>query len=202
MEITLTYLFGILALTSSFMVLLSAHAVHSIYFLILTFFSTYWILVIFEVDYLATLFIIVYVGAIAMLFLFIVMMINIRKKSINQYFFKDYIYRFFVILLLIIESWLIYQDSFLKSVKNWENFFVFENIDHIHIYSHNVNNINSISYHLYTYYSIAFILLGFLLLISMVGAIVLTLNKNEMDFRKQNINKRKIKSRFVISNKK
>ena len=73
---------------NNFFVYFSMNPVHSVLFLILAFVNASFILILFQIEFLALLFIIVYVGAIAVLFLFIVMMLNIKKVRINSSFFN------------------------------------------------------------------------------------------------------------------
>jgi NADH-quinone oxidoreductase subunit J len=80
-ELVLFYLFSSLAVISSLMVIRSENPVHSVLFLILAFFNASGLLLLLEVEFLAMLFIIVYVGAVAVLFLFVVMMLNIKVSQ-------------------------------------------------------------------------------------------------------------------------
>ncbi|MBS0186149.1 MAG: NADH-quinone oxidoreductase subunit J [Proteobacteria bacterium] len=80
----MTTVFGTIAIISSLMVITEKNTVHSVFYLVMSFVNTAIILIITGVDYLGLLIIIVYVGAIAILFLFVVMMINIKSEEINR----------------------------------------------------------------------------------------------------------------------
>ena len=80
-ELILFYLFSSLTAISSLMVIRSENPVHSVLFLILAFFNSAGLLLLLEVEFLAMLLVIVYVGAVAVLFLFVVMMLNIKASN-------------------------------------------------------------------------------------------------------------------------
>jgi NADH-quinone oxidoreductase subunit J len=88
-EVLLFYIFGSLALVSGGLVVSARNPMHSILFLVLVFCNSAGLLLLLETEFLAMLFLIVYVGAIAILFLFVVMMLNVRvtelKESILRY---------------------------------------------------------------------------------------------------------------------
>jgi NADH-quinone oxidoreductase subunit J len=80
----MTLIFGTIAVLSALMVITDKNTIHSVFYLVLSFVNSSIILLIWGVDYLGLLLIIVYVGAIAILFLFFVMMINIKNEDINR----------------------------------------------------------------------------------------------------------------------
>jgi NADH-quinone oxidoreductase subunit J len=80
----MTLIFGTIAVLSALMVITDKNTIHSVFYLVLSFVNSSIILLIWGVDYLGLLLIIVYVGAIAILFLFVVMMINIKNEDINR----------------------------------------------------------------------------------------------------------------------
>ena len=77
---TLFYIFALLAIISSIMVIRSKNPVHSVLFLILVFCNSSGLLLLLDLDFFAMIFLVVYVGAIAVLFLFVVMMLDIRLQ--------------------------------------------------------------------------------------------------------------------------
>ncbi len=81
---TLFYLFSSLALLSAIMVIQSSNPVHSVLFLILVFLNSAGLLLLLGLDFFAMLFLVVYVGAIAVLFLFVVMMLNVKSAEISE----------------------------------------------------------------------------------------------------------------------
>ena len=80
----LFYLFSSLTLVSGILVIQARNPVHSVLFLILVFFNAAGLLVLINLDFFAMIFLVVYVGAIAVLFLFVVMMLNIKLAEINE----------------------------------------------------------------------------------------------------------------------
>lgn len=83
-EIFLFYIFSSIALVSGIMVIRSRNPVHSVLFLILVFCNAAGLLILLDLDFFAMIFLVVYVGAIAVLFLFVVMMLNIKLTEINE----------------------------------------------------------------------------------------------------------------------
>lgn len=159
---------------NNFFVYFSMNPVHSVLFLILAFINASFILILFQIEFLAMLFIIVYVGAIAVLFLFIVMMLNIKKVRINSSFFNRSLFLSVLVSLF-----------FFLQFHKFFNFFRDDN--DISKYNYNMVSTDHFSdillfgQSLYNYNLVIVLLSGLLLLVAMVGAIVLTL-----DFRATN----------------
>ena len=80
----LFYIFSSFALVSGIMVIQARNPVHSVLFLILVFFNSAGLLLLLGLDFFALIFLVVYVGAIAVLFLFVIMMLNIKLAEINE----------------------------------------------------------------------------------------------------------------------
>lgn len=174
--------FTSLLLLSSVFVLISKNPVHSVLFLILCFCNASGILFLFNAEFLGLIFIIVYVGAIAILFLFVVMMLNVKVYSSRNLFY-------YVPLLLLLGFILLLQVYLIleKTVSN-SNFWTTNLPYNFENYLDNLNSIDVLGQGLYNYYLSCFLLAGLILLVAMVGAIVLTLNfssqrKNELPSR-------------------
>nr|AVK39577.1 NADH dehydrogenase subunit 6 [Sheathia arcuata] len=173
-ELYLFYLFSSFALISAIMVISLANAVHSVLFLITVFCNIIGILLLLGAEFLAFLLLIVYVGAIAVLFLFVIMMLNIKVKS-NELNTLP-----FLILTLLLSSIFIWQ--FLVSIStNFENGNNISRLTYLWINwfnkSSTLNNTEIIGHVLYTNYSFVFLISSFILLISMIGTIVLTMHQ-------------------------
>jgi NADH-quinone oxidoreductase subunit J len=176
--ITLHYFFNFLLLLSSIFVFISKNPVHSVLFLILTFCNAAGILFLFNAEFLGLVFIIVYVGAIAVLFLFVVMMLNVKIYSSDEFYYLP-----FILLggfVLIVQVFLVLEKTFSNSTF-WVSSlnFTFDN------YLDNLTSIDVLGQSLYNYYLLGFLLAGLVLLVAMIGAITLTLNfqnqrKNEL----------------------
>jgi NADH-quinone oxidoreductase subunit J len=164
-----------LLLSFGFLVLISTNPVHSVLFLILSFCCAAIILVLFGLDFLASLFIIIYVGAIAVLFLFVVMMLNVKLYEHTSFTQSALI--IITIFLTFFQSLFILNELFYGEVT-FLNSFNFDTLYSIDIFGQV----------LYNYFSICFLLAGLILLVAMIGAIALTLTfksnrKNELVFR-------------------
>ena len=163
------YTFSFIAIVSAIMVTVSKNTVHSVFFLILDFISISCLFIMIGAEFLGMIMLIVYVGAVAVLFLFVVMMLNVAQQK-NQWFSaKDsskHIPMGLVIstviffeLIIVIGGWK-FKPDLLSSMSL--------TIDQ------NVSNTHSIGYVLYTDYIHIFQLSGMILLVAMIGAIVLT----------------------------
>lgn len=175
---TLFYFFASLALVSGVMVIQARNSVHSVLFLILVFFNVAGLLILLGLDFFAMIFLVVYVGAIAVLFLFVVMMLNIKLAEMNE---KRLRYLpiggllgmiFLFEICLIVDNDLIPQSPSSSGLLYSEPCFI--------TYSsliESVTSIESVGLILYTYYCYFFILASLILLVAMIGAIVLTMHK-------------------------
>lgn len=178
------FLIKYLIIFSAIMVVISTNAIYSVFFLILLFINVAILTVALGVEFIGITFIIVYVGAIAVLFLFVVMMLNVNQSEINLNSPSFFLYFFLSFILLIFlssyltnslyggfgfHSLMAVNDSSLTifysfKYQNWADF-IFK-----------ADNISVLGTLLYTYYFHLFILAGFVLLLAMVSSIVLTLN--------------------------
>jgi NADH-quinone oxidoreductase subunit J len=160
-------LFGSGLLVSS-----AINPVESVLFLILTFCNAAAILFIFNTEFLGLIFVIIYVGAIAVLFLFVIMMLNVKiqdQQSLSFSIFKSsYVIRFFSVYLIFILIFLVYKSIFSDYKLIIDTSTSILNFD-------SLNNIDVLGQFLYNYFLVSFLLAGLILLIALVGAIVLTL---------------------------
>ena len=167
--ISLHYFFITILLLSSLFVLISQNHVHSVLFLILAFCNASGILFLFNAEFLGLVFIIIYVGAIAILFLFVVMMLNVKVYSSSNSFYLPFLSLGGLILML--QTFLVLEKVFSNSTFWTTNLpYNFNN------YLDNLTSIDVLGQSLYNYYLVCFLLAGLILLVAMVGAIVLTLN--------------------------
>nr|YP_010199793.1 NADH dehydrogenase subunit 6 [Gracilaria ornata]UAD89751.1 NADH dehydrogenase subunit 6 [Gracilaria ornata] len=180
-DIFLFITFSVFALIASIMVINSSNAVHSVLFLILVFCNVAGLLLLFGAEFLSFMLLIVYVGAIAVLFLFVVMMLNIKKMSKKQDFFSIVpigLIIFFILFTQLSEIFNVFNVFHLKQNNLIWISWIIEN--------QNITNIQVIGNVLYTKYCFLFILSGLILLVAMIGAIVLTMHQRT-DVRKQKI---------------
>lgn len=166
------YLFSTVILLSSLMVISAKNPVHSVLFLILSFLNAAGIFVILHAEFLAMILIIVYVGAVAVLFLFVVMMLDIKssisKENILQYMPIGLLVGLVFIAELVIV--LINTKLDLTSIQ------ILSNPMSNFVGQSNTEAIGSV---LYTNYILYFQLSGIILLVAMIGSIVLTLRERE-----------------------
>ena len=162
--------FSFLSIVSSFCVILSKNPLHSVIFLIFVFCNVVLILLLQGIDFLAMVFLIVYIGAIAVLFLFVVYMLNIKLIEINelnwQYLFGLFLSLFFFSFFLF--SFLNTQNFDFYNFETNFNFFIWLNV------FFDIQNLRILALILYLDYYIVFIIIGLILLVAMLGAIVLT----------------------------
>jgi NADH-quinone oxidoreductase subunit J len=166
------YTFSIIAVVSAIMVTVSKNTVHSVFFLILDFISISCLFIMIGAEFLGMIMLIVYVGAVAVLFLFVVMMLNVAQQK-NQWFASQESSGhipvgliistiIFFELIIVIGGWKYKPDLF--DINNSLNNF-------------SVSNTHSLGQVLYTDYIHVFQLSGMILLVAMIGAIVLTFRK-------------------------
>ena len=166
------YSFSIIAIISAIMVTVSKNTVHSVFFLILDFISISCLFIMIGAEFLGMIMLIVYVGAVAVLFLFVVMMLNVAQQK-NQWFASQESSRhipvgliistiIFFELIIVIGGWKYKPELF--DLNNSANNF-------------SVSNTHSLGQVLYTDYIHVFQLSGMILLVAMIGAIVLTFRK-------------------------
>ena len=166
------YTFSLIAIISSIMVIASKNTVHSVFFLILDFITISCLFIMIGAEFLGMIMLIVYVGAVAVLFLFVVMMLNVAQQK-NQWFVSTSdnthipigllisVVIFFE-LVIVVGGWK-YKPDLLSSISVEIN--------------QNITNTHSIGNILYTDYIHLFQLSGMILLVAMIGAIVLTYRK-------------------------
>ena len=166
------YTFSIIAIVSAIMVTASKNTVHSVFFLILDFISISCLFIMIGAEFLGMIMLIVYVGAVAVLFLFVVMMLNVAQQK-NQWFSSEENSKHIPVGLII--STLIFVELIIV-VGGWKykpDLFDINNSIEIN----NVSNTHSLGQVLYTDYIHVFQISGMILLVAMIGAIVLTFRK-------------------------
>ena len=168
------YFFSTIAVFAAMMVIVSRNTVYSVFFLILVFISIAILFIMIGAEFLGMIMLIVYVGAVAVLFLFVVMMLNITEQLIKPSSRKGLINNIsvgsivgviiFLELLVVVGGWK-YKGTFVPlSVINL-------NLD--------ISNTHALGNILYTDYIHLFQISGMILLIAMIGAITLTFSRRE-----------------------
>ena len=168
------YFFSLIAIISAFMVTVSKNTVHSVFFLILDFISISCLFIMIGAEFLGMIMLIVYVGAVAVLFLFVVMMLNVSLQT-NKWFKTTNLNKHIPIGLLV--SLIIFFELIVV-VGGWKyKPELLETSEFLNISE--TTNTHSLGSVLYTDYIHLFQLSGMILLVAMIGAIVLTFRKRE-----------------------
>jgi NADH-quinone oxidoreductase subunit J len=175
------YLFSIVTVASAFMVIASRNPVHSVLFLILAFVNAAGLFLLMGAEFLAMILVVVYVGAVAVLFLFVVMMLDVDFAELREGFLQ-YLpigaligVIFLIELILVVGTWAI--DPNLVRVPAA----AIPPADQ-------VTNTAALGRVLYTHYFFAFQAAGLILLVAMIGAIVLTL-RERVGVKRQDISR-------------
>ena len=168
------YVFSTIAIISAIMVTVSKNTVHSVFFLILDFISISCLFIMIGAEFLGMIMLIVYVGAVAVLFLFVVMMLNVAQQK-NQWFSSEESSRHIPIGLII--STIIFFELIIV-VGGWKY------KPELLVNTNSINkgitsNTHSLGQVLYTDYIHVFQISGMVLLVAMIGAIVLTFRQRE-----------------------
>jgi NADH-quinone oxidoreductase subunit J len=177
-------LFSSFLILSALMVVLSKHPVFSLLFLVGCFIFSSYLLFLLECEFLALLFIVIYVGAIAVLFLFAIMMLESKSINLNKNITK-YVpvgIFFFIFLLLLLKEYVYYFDNnllansfYVNPYQNWCD--LIDSITDVEVYGQV----------LYSYFVLHLLIAGFILLLVLVGVVYLTNNFNNDQILEQSI---------------
>ena len=170
------YLLAFVAIAAAFMVVAARNPVHSVMYLILTFFSAAGLFILMGAEFLALLLVMVYVGAVAVLFLFVVMMLDVDFVEMKQGFLSYLPIGALVAIVLLLEMIMVGAAYVAGETKT------------VAVRAADVSNLEAFGQVLYTDYAGIFEAAGFVLLVAMIGAIVLTLRERE-GVRKQDATK-------------
>jgi len=177
--------FLFLMVLNSIMVISSQNSIHSVLFLVLNFVVAAGILLLLEREFMALIFLIIYVGAISVLFIFVVMMLDIKITGDRKDFIKYFPIGSLISILFLFEMVYVifgcfkenpYKTSFYDSFyTNW-----FTNLD-------TLNDIESLGQIIYTHFVIQFLVAGLILLLSVIAAVALTKNIRVNQPKKQSL---------------
>ena len=168
------YLFAVLTVASATMVIIARNPVHAVLFLIVTFFNAAGLFILLGAEFLAMLLVIVYVGAVAVLFLFVVMMLDVDFAELKAGFIKNAPLGALVGGIVLLElAGLFLLHGFFRPVGPECR------CRHAHPLGSGLDNTDALGRVLYTKYVFFFQAPGIILLIAMIGAIVLTLRHKE-----------------------
>ena len=166
------YFFSVIAIFSSLMVITSRNTVNSVFFLILDFISVGCLFIMVGAEFLGMIILIVYVGAVAVLFLFVVMMLNVAEQKQSWFIGKKSTHiptglivsvLILLELLVVVGGWK-YKDNVMSSST---------------LEFSNISNTHQLGLVMYTDYILYFQMAGIILLLSMIGAILLTFRQRK-----------------------
>ncbi len=180
------YILSFVAVTAAFLVIASRNPVRSVMWLILTFFTTAGLFVLIGAEYLAMLLVVVYVGAVAVLFLFVVMMLDVDFVALKQGFLQYLPVGALISLALLAEMILV--------GVSWQSVQAERAGPETSIAAEAQKNAEQIGAVMYTDYVFFFQLAGIILLVAMIGAIVLTL-RDRPGVKRQDIGKQVARKR-------
>ena len=166
------YLFSVLLIGSALMVIASRNPVHSVLFLIIAFFNSAGLFILLGAEFLAMILVVVYVGAVAVLFLFVVMMLDVDFAELRQGFLQYLPVGALVGIVLLAELVAVLGGALLAPELAGSGAAPIPPVDEM-------SNIAAIGALLYTKYVYFFQVAGMVLLVAMIGAIVLTLRHKE-----------------------
>ena len=179
------YLFACVCVASAFMVIASRNPVHSVLYLILAFVNAAGLFMLLGAEFLAMILIVVYVGAVAVLFLFVVMMLDVDFAELRQGFLQylpiGVVVGIIVLaeLALVVTSWVISPQMVAAPISPIDT---------------SISNTQALGLVLYTRYVYFFEAAGVILLVAMIGAIVMTL-QHKPDVRRQRVGEQLARTR-------
>jgi NADH-quinone oxidoreductase subunit J len=191
---TLFFVFSSLCLLSSILVITAKNPIFSVLFLISSFANVACVLFLFNFEFLPVSFIVIYVGAIAVLFLFVLMMLNIKLAELNENSSNYLPLAIAFCILFVFELLCLFRFEFNLFNVFDKNSVIFLS-DYLNVFMSKTyflnllsltSNVKTISFALFTDYLYCFLLSGFVLLLAMVAAIVLTIQKKFVS-KSQNI---------------
>lgn len=168
--VLLFYIFSLAIIASALMVIFSKQPINSVLFLIFSFINAAGIFLLAGAEFLALIMVIVYVGAVAVLFLFVIMMLDFNPETIKKEVGKHLYVGLFIGFILFLEIILMMYSPELFSYE----YQVVGNIDKT-----SLTNTEMLGNLIYTEYFLQFQISGFILLVAMIGAIVLTLRHRD-----------------------
>ena len=172
-------LLSLIAIMSAFSVILMRNSVHAVMWLVVTFFSVAGLFILQGAEYLAMTLMVIYAGAVAVMFLFIVMMVNMDLKELKKVSYTNIAAGLCFVTVLSVELFLVLGE--------WEAD-VTNDIDHgFNLLPHSVSSVVMIGQVLFSDYVVHFLIGGCIMFVAMVGAIVLTLQERDGRVKTQSV---------------
>ena len=180
---SLFYIFSSLLVLSSVLVITSQNAIFSVLFLVLSFLSSSSLLFLLKCEFLSLIFILIYVGAIAILFLFVVMMLDLKTIQNKRDSLKYLPFGFIIGIVFLTEILLIVKETFKSNPYKSDllyNFYTnwYDKID-------SFTEIQTLGQIIYTQYVLQFLIAGNVLLLATIAAVVLTISTKSENYKNQ-----------------
>lgn len=175
-DLTLLFFFSISLLFNALFIILGINSIYSIFLLVFLFILSSGLLFLIESEFIALIFIIVYVGAISVLFLFVILMLDLKAKNFYEYFS----YFNFLILIFLFSFFILIFDNYTKNYYT-DNFLFNFNINWFYKIE-GLTDLCALGQILYTHYVVQFLILGMILLQAIIGAVALTFNNKNKNF--------------------
>jgi len=197
---SLMFLFFFLIIINSILTIISKNSVHSVLFLVLNFLVSFGVLILFERDFLALIFIVIYVGAISILFLFVVMMLDLKIINSHKDLLKYFPIGTFIGLIFLGELLYYIKLNFIENSYN--SGYLSNSYTNWYLNISFLDDITAIGHLLYTHYVVQFLISGLILLLSVISAVVLTKNnileqpKKQILFRQLSRNYKNISNKY------
>lgn len=184
LSIVIFFLISIYILLLSFGLLTFENPIYAIFLLVLVFFGSSFLLIELNLLFLSLMILIVYLGALIVLFLFVVMMLNIKSLELNR------VINFFPFLFIFLSAFVLVFFSKGIQFSNFESNVILCYIfyfDWQHAYNYTSSFLN-MGFFLYTFGSVFLIIISLILLLAMIGAIILTLTPSRFFYKQNSIN--------------
>lgn len=184
LSIVIFFLISIYILLLSFGLLTFENPIYAIFLLVLVFFGSSFLLIELNLLFLSLMILIVYLGALIVLFLFVVMMLNIKSLELNRVInFFPFLFVFLSAFVLVFFSKGVQFSNFESNVVLCYAFY----FDWQHVYNYTSSFLN-MGFFLYTFGSVFLIIISLILLLAMIGAIILTLTPSRFFYKQNSIN--------------
>jgi NADH-quinone oxidoreductase subunit J len=160
-----------LQILTTLLIVFSRNPIHSILLLIVLFFEMTFVLILFNVEFISLLLIVVYVGAIAVLFLFVVMMLQVKSEPFNS--------SYIILISFILSLFFYFENVFLFNKHNIFFCALHSSSTEFSFYLDSLKDIETLGQVLFNYYPVYIVIAGLLLLAALIGSIVLIIDVNK-----------------------
>ena len=181
----LFFFFSISLLLSSLAVVITNNSIFSVLFLVLSFLLSSILLILLECEFLALMLVIIYVGAVAILFLFVLMMLEAKLKNLNKgilLYFPFGLFLNFIFLVILLDS---VSNNFTHNT--YLNNFLYNNYCSWYSMIDSLMDIEVFGHILYTHFILQFLVVGFILFLALVGVVFLTVNPIYKNYKTQTV---------------